>query len=198
MFTVLFDKHSYILRRLLELYYPQGCSVIDFTAGQGRLHVDLPARYRVTLCDRAPGHQYRKDLTKDDYNDVGMHDCGVFDPPYLVQRLAFDYPAKKTQTWRRKVSRMSGNQSLEEFNERVRALNVKALQCVRRLLLVKIMDPRIRGQLVPHHCTIWEALDCWRLIDLGVYIRQGATTWIIKKGLQNAHGFWMVFERKDW
>jgi hypothetical protein len=201
MYTLLLDNHQTIWQRLLGLYFPRGATIIDFTAGQAKLHVGLDPKYRLTLCDKQPGHVQR-DLTKNDYADLGMHDAGLFDPPYLISRVSFDYPPdlarkSKGQWSRSSLSRHVENQSLQEFHERVEALNVKALQCVRQLLFIKVLDPRHKGELIPHSFDIWKTLTHWTLIDHAIYIRQGATTWTVKNHLQNLHGHWMAFRRND-
>jgi hypothetical protein len=195
MFTLLLDKHSTIWRRLLELYFPDGTTIFDFTAGSARLHEGLPARYKLTLCDRHPPHIIR-DLMRHWYTDLGRHGAALFDPPHLIKRESLDYEGPSA--WRKRgLARHTTNQSLHEFNERVRMLNIKA-PCVLKpggLLFCKIMDPRYKGQLIPHHFTLWQLLTNFTLIDHAVYIRQGATTWSPKRNLQNLHGHWLVFRK---
>jgi len=66
------------------------------------------------------------------------------------------------------------------------------------LLFVKVMDCRKDGKLHPHHITVTNLLTNFELIDLAVYIRQGAndlgeqkapakSTWLLA-GLQKAEG----------
>ena len=43
------------------------------------------------------------DLTKDDYSHLGTFHIGVFDPPYLIGRPAFDYPSKYLSVLSQKV-----------------------------------------------------------------------------------------------
>jgi hypothetical protein len=60
--------------------------------------------------------------------------------------------------------------------------------------MVKIMDVRDNGNLIPHHITIANILSkSFKLLDVGIYIRQGSTTWKVKEGLQGLHGYWMIF-----
>jgi hypothetical protein len=201
MYTLLIDKQNEIWRRLLELYYPEGASVLDFTAGAATLHKGLPAKYRLTLCDKHEGNIVR-DLITDSYEDLGQHDAAVFDPPCLVRRLSFDYPLRDKGTargqWRsRRLERHVTNQSVSQFNDRLEALNIKAPSILKPqgLLFCKVMDVRFKDELVPHHFEVWKRLANFRLVDHGVYLRQGATTWGSKRHLQNLHGHWMVFRR---
>jgi hypothetical protein len=182
-------------------------------------------QYTVTRCDAAPNGKvlkedvFTKDLTKDDYTGLGQHDAAVFDPPYLIGRSSFDYPNKSkvlnsnitgtqilamqyqgARSWAaNKLDNYVANPTLEVFNQRVRGLNERAPTVIKDagLLFVKVMDPRNDGSLVAHHVNIINALTNFQLIDLGVYIRQGATTWKVKGHLQNLHGYWMVFQKKS-
>jgi len=229
VFTIFLDNHADIWERLLEFYYPRGAKVIDFTYGTGAIHWNIfekekTEKYTLTKCDAAPNDKVKeegvivKDLTKDAYSDLGFHDCGVFDPPYLIGRSSFDYPNKSKvldsniagtqvlamqyqgkRSWAaNKLDNYVANPTLEVFNQRVLGLNRIAPTCLKAgaLLFVKVMDPRNDGSLIPHHVNIINSLTNFKLYDLGVYIRQGATTWKVKGHLQNLHGYWMIFQNK--
>jgi hypothetical protein len=200
MFTVLIEKQNVIWQRLLDCYFPNGANILDFTTGTGTLHkcLDLQ-KYRLTLCDKHPGHIV-KDLMLDDYDDLGLHDCAFFDPPCLIERVCFDYPTQSkgtspTQWISRRLEHHVSNQSLEEFNARIVALNIKAPTVLKQggLLFCKVMDTRHNGTFIPHHFNIWKTLTHFTLIDHAIYVRQGATTWESRHHLQNLHGHWMVF-----
>src|ERR1019366_8469201 len=128
--------------------------------------------------------------------------AGVFDPPYLIGRMSFDYALSKSNLSQNFQGREGftekhvSNQSIEQFNARTAALNVKAAQCIEEggRLLVKVMDPRHNKKLVPHHINIVNAMTNFQLTDIGVYVRQGATTWRVDKSLQNLHGYWLCFQ----
>ncbi len=227
MFTVLMDNHADIWERLLEFYYPGGARVIDFTYGTGAIWWNIfekaKTKYSLTRCDAAPNEKVKgegvivKDLTRDDYSELGLHDCAVFDPPYLIGRNSFDYPSKSKvldsniagtqvlamqyqgkRSWAaNKLNKYVANATLQVFNDRVLGLNQRSPSALKDggLLFVKVMDPRHDGSLIAHHINIVNALTNFRLSDLGVYIRQGATTWKVKGHLQNLHGYWMVFQK---
>ncbi|MHB1910373.1 MAG: hypothetical protein ACYCQJ_16125 [Nitrososphaerales archaeon] len=227
MFTIFLDNHADIWERLLKFYYPEGAKVIDFTYGTGAMWWNIYEKeldYSVTKTDASPNDKVLKegvivkDLTKDDYSELGIHDCALFDPPYLIGRSSFDYPNKSKvldsnvagtqllalqyqgkRSWgANKLDNYVANPTLEVFNQRVEALNHVAptVLCDDSLLFVKVMDPRHNGSLVPHHVNIINALTNFRLYDIGIYVRQGATTWKVKGHLQNLHGYYLIFQNK--
>ena len=212
-FTLFFDDQGEILRRLLELYYSSRRKVksIDLTYGRGALwsvvfnDPALRAKYKVTRCDAAPTVKGVKkmNLLTDDYSRFNQHDVALFDPPYLIGRRAFDYKKQVSMnSWAKKggLKKHTSNQTLEEFNRRVECLGDKANQFLKPggLLLVKVLDPRKDGTLIPHHVTIANILhNAFELVDIGVYLRMGATTWKINGHLQNLHGYWMTFRLRD-
>jgi len=208
MFTILLQKQADIFRDLLEFYLPNGGSVIDFTYGTGATWWNTqPGRYKITKTDAAPStpDTIQKDLTNNDYAALGLHDAGFFDPPYLIGRPNFDYSSNRQgftgpRSWgSNELLKYMSNPTLEAFNERIQGLNRAAAQTISEggFLFIKIMDCRYRGKLLTHHITITSLLTNFELVDLAVYIRQGATTWESKTHLQGLHGYWMVFKRVD-
>jgi len=200
------------MRSLLELYYPRTpkVKVIDLTYGKGHLwkiitnDPTLRRKYRVTACDAKPASRNvkKRNLLTDNYSNLGRHNAAIFDPPYLIKRVSFDHPKKTRNSWSsdRNPAKYTKNQSLQEFNHRVERLSEKAHTFLKPngLLLVKIMDPRSDGILIPHHFNITKILsDRFELIDLGIYVRMGPTTWKLRGHLQNLHGYWLVFKLKS-
>ena len=209
MFTILMDKQADIWRHFLEFYYPQGAKVIDFTYGTGATWWATPVQYQITKTDAVPNDEsvIKKDLTKDSYADLGLHDAGFFDPPYLIGKNS-SYIATSShrqdnigkRSWGQNgLARFVANPTLDVFIERLNGLNTAASQTIKSggLLFVKIMDCRKDGRLITHHITIIQKLTNFELIDLAVYIRQGATTWETKQHLQNLHGYWLIFKMSD-
>ena len=151
MFTVSLANQADILQDLLELYYPQGASIIDFTYGTGAIYWNifekpgLSDNYRIMKCDAEPSLEneaiMKLDLTTDDYSNLGAFDIGVFDPPYL-KRPSFDYPNKSKvlssniantqviamqyqgkRSWAaKKLNRFVANLTPEIFTERLKGL----------------------------------------------------------------------------
>lgn len=214
MFTFQVNDQDEILRQLLALYFSRRTQVrvIDLTYGRGALwsavlnEPALRAKYKLTRCDAVPTVKgvKKRNLLTDDYSKFGQHDVALFDPPYLVGRRAFDYSKKQTskKSWAKTggLKKHTSNQTLEEFNRRVECLGDKANQFLKPggLLLVKVLDPRKDGTLIPHHVTIANILhNAFELVDIGVYLRMGATTWKINRHLQNLHGYWMAFRLRD-
>jgi len=213
VFTLLLNEQPKILLELLELYFParRKVKVIDLTFGRGALwsiilqNATLRSKYQLTACDASPDSNavagvqaIRKNLFTDDYTALGLHDAAVFDPPYLVERLSFDYEQASKKSWSaNNLERHTSNPNVAFFNRRVEALKQKASTFLKPggLLLIKIMDPRKDGTLITHHINIANILnDSCELVDLAVYTRMGATTWKINGHLQNLHGYWMTFK----
>src|ERR1700722_13903203 len=95
MFTIQIDDQAQILERLLKVYVEPTARIIDFTYGKGGLW-NFKHTYDVVKCDKEPDEgDTKKDLCADDYTDLGMFQAGVFDPPYLIGRMKFDYPLNK-------------------------------------------------------------------------------------------------------
>jgi hypothetical protein len=208
-FTLFIDDQCEILKKLLELYYPHGARIIDLTYGKGNLwkkiqaDKTLRAKYKITACDAKPTSRKvkRKNLLTSDYTKLGKHDCALFDPPYLIKRTSFDYQQVRKNSWSADKNRKkyTQNQSIDIFNQRVKSLAEKAHTFLKPngILLIKIMDPRHNGELIPHHHNIINLLsNKFELIDLAIYVRLGATTWKINGHLQNLHGYWEAFRLK--
>jgi hypothetical protein len=208
MFSIQIDQQANIWERLLKLWLPTGGKIIDFTFGQGSLwcNIHQPNNYQLIKCDAVkeqkrddshfPNEIIVKDLLVDDYHELGLFDAGLFDPPYLIGRKAFDVSFGNPQhiAW---DAKHSCNKNPEQFNARVVALNQKSyLFKEKGLLFVKVLDPRWQGKILPHHINITNLLTNFTLIDLVVYIRQGSTTFKIKRGCQNLHGYFLVYEKK--
>jgi hypothetical protein len=209
-FTFLVDEQGYIFRRLLELYYPNGARVIDLTFGKGKLWAEifrnplLRAMYPVTACDAAPDANavrgvlaVKKNLFTDNYDDLGLHDVALYDPPYLVDRVSFDYVGASSRSWAASdLEKFTSNSSVEVFNFRTECLRRKATSFLKPggTLLVKVMDPRKDGCLIAHHINIVNTLSpSFELTDVAVYQRLGASTWQIEGHLHNLHGYWLTF-----
>lgn len=242
-FTVMLSNQADQLADLLQLYYPQGCKILDFTYGKGALWWRvfetpyLNEMYKVTACDAIsdpkentlegylpdeaqapiPTKQEKvnvKNIFTDDYSDLGKHELALFDPPYLLGRNSFDYSVKVgtggmlipmqyqgPRSWGASdLARFTRNQDLPTFLKRVECIADKAPSILKPkgILIVKVLDVRNKGHLIPHHINITNIMQKnFELIDTGVYIRQGSTTWRVKGHLQNLNGFWLAFQLRD-
>ena len=226
VFTVLLQKKADVIVELVRTYYPEGCSIADLTYGTGgfwwRFYEDplLKNHYKITGFDAEPSENskngdivIKKNILTDTYDEFGPFDIVTFDPPYLIGRDSFDYSAavkdgqlvahtplqyQGNRSWGKDRQKYVANQSVEDFNNRVKALNEKAPKMMKPdgRLIVNVMDPRWKGDLVPHHFNIWLLLTNFKLIDHLVSIRQGATTWVVKGHAQNLHGHYLVFRLK--
>lgn len=160
VFTLVLNTQDNLFADLLQLYYPKGCKIIDFTYGTGGLWWKIMENpyykklYKITACDKEPSPKLKDldninvlDICKDDYSKLGLHDVGAFDPPYLLGRTSFEYSSKLNKhnhtqiiptqyqgkrSWSNtKLGKYVSNQSLSQFNERVEYLKVKACQVIK-------------------------------------------------------------------
>jgi hypothetical protein len=157
----------------------------------------------------------QRDIEKDSYLDLGIHQAGFIDPPYLIGRNnAFDYHPKERlnrvtmshsqgmygpRSWgSSQLGTYVANPTVESFNERIRQLNVKAAEVIEPngFLFVKVMNVRYDGELINHDVTMIHELTNFKNQERAIYIRQGVTTWIIPGHLQILNVFWMVFRRR--
>ena len=64
--------------------------------------------------------------------------------------------------------------------------------------MVKVMDVRDGGHMVPHHISTANILSkSFDLVDIAIYIRQGATTWKSREHLQSLHGYWLILKFRE-
>ncbi len=88
MFTIVLENQADIVEKLLQLCYPEGAKIIDFTYGTGAIWWNifekpyLNEKYQITKCDAEPSSKLQEpinklDLTEDDYSKLGYHDIGV-------------------------------------------------------------------------------------------------------------------------
>jgi hypothetical protein len=218
MFTVSLANQADEFEDLLENYFPDGARIIDFTYGTGALYWSLYANerlqglYTFTKTDASPSDRVKDkeeiiklDLTKDDYSHLGLHDVGIFDPPYLIGRPSFDYPSKSKvlnsnisgtqvlamqyqgpRSWAaQKLDKFVCNLKPEVFRERLNGFARVAPTVIKDdgLLFVKLMNPRHDGKLMDWTFETKVALmKDFEKIDEQIYIRQGSTTWKPRKG----------------
>jgi hypothetical protein len=224
MRTIIAQGHSQNLRDLVLNYGldAEGIKIIDFTFGTGSMwKTDYPYRFKLTKTDAVPtaADVVEKDLLQSDYSDLGMHDAGVFDPPYLYGHSAFDYSDDKRKqienqnnnsslfiptlyqgkkSWGRSghLARFTGNKDEREFIDRVKGLNRASLQCLKKdgLLFVKVMDTMNDGYQIANHIHCVQNLTNFKLYATFVYLAGGAKTW--KSHAETSHGFWIVMKLK--
>jgi hypothetical protein len=180
----------------------EGNRIIDFSYGKGGYwNIDYQYRAAITKTDSTPINEQviKKDLFVDNYSDLGLHDAGIFDPPYIYGHQVFNYQTPTSMQKQGKNSwgndpRFSENKNPEQFRDRVIAVNKAALQCIKPggLLFVKVMDTRFKGKLILNHDIIQDNLMAFECYAIYIYLAGGAHTW--KHHAENSHGYWMVFK----
>ncbi len=215
MRSVLTQDHPTNVRDLMLNYGldQPGKRVIDFTAGKdGFWEIDYPYKCEIVKCDAVPQFDFikKKDLTKDDYSELGLFDAGFFDPPYLRGRQGTDYNNKQEngknivvpanlqgkRSWSAggELERYMTNRDDQEFIDRVKGVDRACRQCFKpgALLFVKVQDTRDDGYLVLNHVMVIENLPSFRPYALYVYLKSGGQTW--KHHSETSHGFYVVMK----
>jgi hypothetical protein len=217
MRSVLTQDHPTNVRDLILNYGldQPGKRVIDFTAGKdGFWETNYPYKCEIVKCDAVPQFDFirKKDLTVDDYSDLGLFDAGFFDPPYLRGRQGTDYNNKQEngknvvvpaslqgkRSWSAggELERYMTNKDDQEFIDRVKGVDRACRQCFRpgALLFVKVQDTRKDGYLVANHVMVMEnlTLPSFRPYALYVYLKSGGQTW--KHHSETSHGFYIVMQ----
>lgn len=205
MRNFLTQDHATNLRDLLlnyKLDY-EGSKVIDFTFGKGGLwKTDYKYKLTITKCDAKPIKEncLQKNLLSDDYSELGLHQAGVLDLPYKYGKETEVFNHEKPESMQKqgknswgKNPQFATNLKLQDFLDRVRALNKIAGTCLEKnaLLFVKIMDIRYKTKLVINHKIMIDELANFECIANFVYLAAGAHTW--KHEAENMYGFWQVF-----
>ncbi len=187
--------------------------IIDFTYGKGGLwEIDYPYKFKLVKCDAVPTADdvIKKELGKDDYNDLGWCDAGFFDPPYLYGREGTDMNGKQENgknvivpasqqgqnSWAAEgqLGRFMTNENQQAFIDRVKALDKATLQCLKKgaFLFVKVQDTRENGFLISNQMMCIENLTNFGYIACMPYVKSGGQTW--KHQWETSHGFWLVFK----
>ena len=222
MFDVQHERSAETLANLLQLYYPKGCKIIDFTFGTGALWwkifetPELAKKYKVTACDAVPFKSkkakspkgfvvHKRNVTKDSYSDLGRHDVGLVDFPYRIGKPSLkskkDQPVaiqlQGPRSWARKdISRFMYNKSVEEFNDRIECLNHEALTCLkpRALLINKVMSVgNGNGGLAAHPYNCWKILTNFELIEDMIYVRHDTGPFRRNGQLERIHGHFQLY-----
>lgn len=221
MFTIFLDNAAETLWHLLRVKGVKG-GIIDLTYGTGALwkwDQTIHENYwDVIKTDAIPTDEtvHPMNLYEDDYTPLidilgEPFSAAVFDPPYNIGRQSFDYSAKLKQgklvpmqyqgknSWGTKGTEIyTSNMKVEDFATRVDAVNRVAPTVLQEggYLIVKLMNPRHKGEYIQHDMTTRLGLTNFKLTDFAIYIRQGATTWRSKGNLQNLNGFFLIFKKK--
>jgi hypothetical protein len=225
MFDVQHERAADTVANLLQLYYPKGCKIIDFTFGTGSLWwkvfetPELAKKYIVTACDavpfkktkraKAPKHfvVHKVDVINGSYSRFGLHDVGLVDFPYRIGKpsrkskkdQAVAIQLKGPRSWAREdISRFMYNSTELDFWFKIMALNLKAPAALKPggLLINKIMSVgNGNGGLAAHPYHCWHLLTNFILAEDVIYERSDTGPFRRNGQLERKHGHFQIYRR---
>lgn len=205
MLSVLFGEQYDVFRQILEFYKPHGSKILDLTYGKGTLwksasKISAWEDYDVTTVDidKTTKAQYHCDFAElpPEISEV-KRDILVYDPPYKYESPRFILQNRKAEGWKDKPQKTLYSLDIQKAN--IEKLNNIALNLLKDdgILIVKIMDTRYKGKLIPAHCMFINGLTNFEIKDILIYIKLGVGIFVNKKSAQTAHGFFLIFKKKE-
>ena len=198
MLSVLFGEQFDNFRNILEFYLPDNSKILDVTYGGGK------------LWDSVNSYSYPKyDLIKNDIDleqETDYHlefgdleqiketpfDAIIYDPPYKYDTKSFSFYDRPDYDWKSNKSLWT----LESQKGCAKILNAVIPRILKKngLVVVKIMDVRVDGKLIPNHDIIINEFSSLELKDIIIYVRLGVGVFKNKSSPQTAHGYYLIFK----
>jgi len=191
MLSVLLMEADDALPHLVRFYSKPRASILDITYGKGTLvrKWDGP----VTGIDLKPQPVVGHRVIEGDFSSTeidGSFDVGLYDPPYLYGRTSEVLYQRSDPDWK---SQHTNAFTPADFFELSRVAAVKLWRhCP--VALIKVMNSRIKGELVDNREMVREAFTSvnWKLRDELIYVRLGVGVFRNNRTAQVAHGYWLV------
>jgi len=200
MLSVLFGEQFDIFRQILNFYKPNGGEVLDLTYGNGTLwRSKAKNEYNVTTVDidTSTNAQYHCDFRNLPTEiTCKQKDVIVYDPPYKYETQSFTLQNRKDKGWKDKAERTLWTLKQQIENATILNNELPKLLTDDGILIIKIMDTRIKGQLIPAHTMFINELTNFAIKDICVYIKLGVGVFVNNVSAQTAHGFFLIFKKK--
>jgi len=197
MLSVLLGEQSDNLKHILKFYLPKGSKILDVTYGHGKIWSSISKDcYKVVTNDIDPEslakyhHSFNNlELISKEY---GKFDAILYDPPYKYGKSSYILNEVDDKDWRpiktkwRVIDQVTSAQTLNIILPEILKPNGS--------LIVKIMDTRYQGNLIPNHMLLIQEFKNFRLKDIYIYIRLLVGLFKNLKTPQTAHGFYLIFK----
>ena len=186
------------MAHIVRFYAPRASSLLDITYGKGTL-VRALKNIEITGIDLAPlpiaGHCVVTSDFRGDDCPLGTWDVGLYDPPYLYGRTSEVLYQRSDEDWKKQHTNAFTPSDFEELA--VSASMVLGKRCP--LAVVKVMNSRLKGLYVDNASIVSTAFlnNGWMLRDQIVYARLGVGVFRNTKTAQVAHGFYLIFSKKE-
>jgi len=201
LLSILIGEQPDIFKAVLDFYCPKGKAFLDITYGHGKLWTSIdPERYDVLATNdvnpESLAHNHFRIGELPDHFDKNKYDAIIYDPPYKYNKSSYIlFGQKDDRDWRPRTTLWQPKDQVKSAG----ALNVVApiLLGPEGTLIVKIMDTRLEGKLILNDKIIIDNLTNFTLFDRVVYIRNLVGIFRQKKVAQTAHGFYLIFKRRE-
>jgi len=195
--SVLFGEQFNNLRQILEFKLSPNAKILDVTYGHGKLWQSVNKTthvFNVVKNDIDPETPAEYHYSFDDLEMIPQRDfdAALYDPPYMYGKSSYIFYNRKDEDW-------TQNKTKWTIKDQIRCAivlnNVLPIMLKPNgLLVVKIMDTRFKGKLIPNHKLLMDALTSFELVDVVIYVRLGVGVFKNRKSSQTAHGFYLIFQ----
>ena len=200
MLSVLFGEQFDNFRHILEFYLEDEANILDVTYGSGKLwqtvNSTTPHKYNLIKNDIDTEQEVDYHLDFEDLEQIEEHpfDAIIYDPPYKYDTKSFSFNERPDYDWK-------SNKSLWKLESQIgcaRILNTVFPKILKSegLVIVKIMDVRVKGRLIQNHQLIIKEFTNLQLLSEIIYVRLGVGVFKNKVSPQTAHGYYLIFENK--
>lgn len=179
---------------ILQLYVPQGSSVLDMTWGKGRFWQKVPpGAYRVVGLDIDTPRDVCGDFRILPFREESF-DCAVLDPPYATHGT----PMKRSIATSFNLD--VGPRSYRELHILYGLGIAEAWRVLRRngVLIIKAQDQIESNRQVWTHAWMLDLGPGWVAEDLFVLVQKGipAARWPYQKHARKNHSYFIVQRKK--
>ena len=193
--SILLGEQPDILENILNFYKPKGGTILDLTFGSGKLwKPSVLQKYDMVGIDkdRKVKPYVYADLLHLPF--IFKFDLILYDPPYKYNTDSYIFFGRPDPDWK-------SERTLWSVADQIR--NLEGLNTIipgylkdDGIFLIKIMDTRFDGTLVPNHFLCMKHLNNLKLFDILIYVRLMVGVFTNPSVSQTAHGFYLVFKRK--
>lgn len=190
-----------MFKQVVDFYAPHARNVADLTYGHGKLWTSF-VNYVLRTNDIDPQSPAAYHLPIWEFIERTEEICGadhwdlvVIDPPYKYNQPSYGLGKREAdKDWQ-------GVKTLWTLSDHLQMIDIVNARLSYKMnddsiLLVKIMDTRLNGKLIPNHLLWVQFLSNFQLVDLVIYMRTMVGVFTNKKTAQVAHGYYLIFKRR--